>query len=652
MRDATSSPERTRRPGARRERLTRSLLRDWCRLDAVRGTLSAATLGLAALGLTASAAPSAGPRPAPVTSTGWLAPSAVAVTPDGQTVVVVCAQGRKLLVLDARAGKVIQALPLGAEPSGVVLARDGRRLYVTCAGPQSQVGDIDLPLGLPSAPWRTGHTATSPVLSADGATLYVCLRFEDQIAAFDLRARRETGRIPVGREPVSAAATRDGRFLLVAHHLPSGRAEPSGVAATIGVVDLAAAKMVRELRLPNGSTLLRQIEISPDGRYAAVPHNLARYQVPTTQLERGWMNTSALTLVSIETQEILDTVLLDEVDRGAANPWAIAWTPDGHRLLVTHAGTHELSLIDFPALLAKLARVRGQRDPDPAPADDLAFLVDLRQRLRLAGNGPRSLAVAGQTVWIADYFSDTVESVELGAGAPSPRAISLSASAPASPLRDGEALFNDASICFQGWQSCATCHSEDARVDGLNWDLLNDGIGNPKNTKSLLLSHATPPAMSTGVRYTTEAAVRAGIQHILFATPSEKLAAPMDRWLKSLKPLPSPHRIDGRLSPAARRGQRVFKSTRTGCAVCHPPPLFTDLKAYDVGSAGPTDQDAHRFDTPTLVELWRTAPYLHDGSAATLRDVLTGHNAGDRHGRVAHLSDRELDDLIEFLLSL
>ena len=47
----------------------------------------------------------------------------------------------------------------------------------------------------------------------------------------------------------------------------------------------------------NGSSLAREIHISPDGRHAALAHHLAHFQAPTTQLERGWMNTSALTLL-------------------------------------------------------------------------------------------------------------------------------------------------------------------------------------------------------------------------------------------------------------------------------------------------------------------------------------------------------------------
>jgi cytochrome c peroxidase len=189
-------------------------------------------------------------------------------------------------------------------------------------------------------------------------------------------------------------------------------------------------------------------------------------------------------------------------------------------------------------------------------------------------------------------------------------------------------------------------------VDGLNWDLLNDGLGNPKNSKSLVLAHQTPPAMSMGVRYTAEAAVRAGIEHILFAPPREEAARPLDQWLNSLKPDASPHLVRGQLSAAAQRGRKLFNSDKVGCASCHKPGLFTDLHAYSVGTAGAGDREDQAFDTPTLVELWRTLPYLHDGSAGTLKEVLTTRNRKDQHGRTSQLTDKEVNDLEEYLLSL
>jgi cytochrome c peroxidase len=57
-------------------------------------------------------------------------------------------------------------------------------------------------------------------------------------------------------------------------------------------------------------------------------------------------------------------------------------------------------------------------------------------------------------------------------------------------------------------------------------------------------------------------------------------------------------------------------------------------------------------DTPTLHGLWRSAPYLHDGSADSLRDVLVTRNPEDRHGVTSALSPSDLDDLETFLLAL
>jgi cytochrome c peroxidase len=219
------------------------------------------------------------------------------------------------------------------------------------------------------------------------------------------------------------------------------------------------------------------------------------------------------------------------------------------------------------------------------------------------------------------------------------------------PHRLGERLFHDATISHRSWQSCASCHP-DGRADALNWDLLNDGIGNPKNTKSLLWSHRTPPAMSHGVRGTAEKAVRSGLRNILFALRPEDEAAAIDEYLKALRPVPSPYLVGGKLSETARRGQRLFEDPKVGCATCHPGALFTDLKAHAVGTANRQDRLGQKFDTPTLVECWRTVPYLHDGSAVTFEEVLTTRNPKDEHGRTSHLTPIEIQDLGAYVRSL
>ena len=71
---------------------------------------------------------------------------------------------------------------------------------------------------------------------------------------------------------------------------------------------------------------------------------------------------------------------------------------------------------------------------------------------------------------------------------------------------------------------------------------------------------------------------------------------------------------------------------------------------HDVSTRGENDSSGE-FVTPMLVELWRNSPYLHDGSAVTMQEVLTLRNMADKHGKTSHLTRRQIEDLAEYLLS-
>ncbi len=616
----------------------------------------------------------------------FLAPDSLAVTRDGRRLFVACSGADCVIEMDRQSGALVEKYKLPSAPCGLALSADDLTLFVTCAVLASKVCVIDLAKGKIVRKIQAGHTAMAPVLCPDNRTLLVCNRFNNDVSVIDLQTNTETRRIPVKREPVAAALTKDGQRLLVANLLPTGRADTGMVSSVVSVVDWSGGKVVQELPLPDGATDLNDIKVSPDGKYAVATHILGRYHLPANQVERGWMNANALTVIDLAGMKILNTVLLDDVESGAANPWGVAWSADGGVLVVTHAGTHEISIIDFPALLARLQKLPAALD-HPLSGDygtsarvqsdvpnDLTFLTGLRRRVKLPAQdrGPRAVVVIGNRAFVANYFSDTLSAVDLGGmetqefaakerkerreemgrrdALPFVESIPLGPRHELSLVRKGEVYFNDASICYQGWQSCASCHPGGARVDGLNWDLPNDGIGNPKNTKSLLLAYQTPPCMSLGVRTNAAAAVRAGIRNILFSPPREEVAVAMDEYLKSLKPVPSPYLVGGNLSLAAKRGKKVFSAA--GCADCHVPGLYTDLHPHDVGTRAGYDGSTDQFYTPTLIEIWRTAPYLHDGSAATIRDVLTTRNPDGLHGAVSALTRQEVDELCEFVLSL
>lgn len=575
---------------------------------------------------------------------GYFSPVAVSADSLHQVIYIAGATANAVVAVNLNNNRIERNWKDLPSPSGIALLPDGSELFVTCSAPEGFIAVIDPATGKRQPDLPAGHAPMSPVISPDGKYLYICNRFDNDVWIIDIRKKTVLSKVPVLREPVALAVERTGRYLFVANHLPAEPANTGDVAAAISVIDLQAQKVSANIRLPDGSSSLRGLCLSPDDRYVFVTHILAHYQLPTTQLERGWMNTNALSIIDATTNKLHATVLLDDVDRGAANPWAVGCSPDGKYLLVTHAGTNELSAIDAAGLFEKLASHK-QEDI----STDLTFLVDIRHRMALEGYGPRSMAFIGRQVYIGDYFSDGLEILTVGDEGTSMarKLVHFSNAAPAAD-RKGEMRFNDASFCFQNWQSCASCHP-DVRADGLNWDLLNDGVGNSKNTKSLLLSMQTPPSMISGIREHPEKAVRSGLKFIMFSARPEKEAVDIDSYLRGLKPIPSPYLQNGHLSDAAIRGKKLF--VQSGCASCHPEPLFTDMKKYDVGT-GTGSEKNRAFDTPSLVEIWRTAPYLYDGRAFTMHEVLTRYNADNRHGNVTGLNDNELKDLIEYIMSL
>ena len=583
----------------------------------------------------------------------YFAPSAVVASGDGQDVFVAEYAANQVVQVDVVKGTVKRLIPLKLAPSGLFLDAKSGLLCVTLESPEGLVALVNSKTGKCEARIPVGNTPLAPVVSPDGKTLVVCNRFNNDVSLIDLATRTETGRIAVPREPVAAVFSLDGRQLFVANHLPTMPATGDYSAAVISVIDPATRKVVATLTLPNGSTGLRGLCVSPDGKYAYVTHTLGRYQLPTTQLERGWMNTSAISIVDLQAVKLLATVLLDDVDRGAANPWGVACSADGAKLCVAQAGTHEISVIDRPALHDRISRgAKGEKicaslSVDDIP-NDLSFLVGIRQRVKLPGNGPRGLCLAGDFAVAGLYFSDNLAVVPLKDDPMVAREVTLGEKAPLTQARKGEMFFNDAAFCFQEWQSCASCHP-DGRTDGLNWDLLNDGIGNPKNTKNMLLCFQTPPSMSLGVRSNATMGVRAGLKFIQFSMRPEEDALAIDEYLTGMKPVPSPYLQKGRLSKAAQRGEKIFK--QANCTTCHPAPLYTDLRSHDLGMGKGMDKDKP-FDTPALVECWRTAPYLHDGRVFTMKDLFLKFNQDDVHGETSKLSPRELDDLLEFVLSL
>ncbi|RMF89492.1 MAG: cell surface protein [Planctomycetota bacterium] len=591
---------------------------------------------------------SPGAEPVGSNAFGPRLPQALAISDDGKRLYVGCAGTGELLLVDWVHGKVVRRAALPGPAAGVLVHPANDEVIVLIEAAQGEVCTFDAQTLTPTGSMRVGHTPVDAVFGKDGENLYVCNRFDNTLSVIDWKTRRVMKTISVGREPIAVDRTPDGKSLVIAHHLPDVRTDrPSEieVCATVRVVDTTTFSQ-RVIPLWHGAHGARDVQVLPDGRYAVVSHLFGNFESMPFRVDNGWINANVVAVVDLEKDKVYATIGLDEYYEGAAVPWGIALADDGNLVCVAASGTHELLFMKRDELLGEYA----YRTMQPMLAVWPIYLSlgdSLWRHVALPGRGPRAIVARGNFVYVAERYSDTIACVDLSHQEPRVRQIRVGPGVGDDPVLRGEALFHDATICYQHWQSCASCHP-DGRMDALNWDLLNDGTGNPKNTKSLLFSHVTPPAMATGVRPTAEAAVRAGLKHILFTDENEQTATLLDAYLRSLRPVPSPALVDGNLSPAARRGRDLFFSAKLRCDRCHAGTYYTDGRKHDVGTAGPFDTEP-RFDTPTLIEVWRTAPYLHDGRYRTLGELFREGKHGLK-GR--ELSEAQLDDLIEFVRSL
>ncbi len=220
------------------------------------------------------------------------------------------------------------------------------------------------------------------------------------------------------------------------------------------------------------------------------------------------------------------------------------------------------------------------------------------------------------------------------------------------------------------WISCASCHP-DGDADGRTWQN-PEGLRNTTALYGLAWTHPLHWSADRDEAQDFEHTIRGPLMQgrgllngqlpPALGKPLKGLSADLDALAAytNMHPVPmSPHSKHG-LGEAAKRGRELFFSKETGCSTCHSGPFYTDSRptppftVHDVGTGDddPSEKMGPKYDTPTLLGVYRTAPYLHHGRAATLADVLTTCNKDDRHGKTSQLSPAQVADLVEFLKAL
>ena len=604
-----------------------------------------------------------------IPATVYRSPQAIAVAGDGNTLYVADKTANCITVLDIRAGKAVADIPVAGGPSDLALAPDGKTLYVALRESDT-VALVDTASRNVTAQIKVGPWPVAVAVSPNTGRLYTANQGDHSVSAVDLAEAKEIKRVKVVRQPAGLAVTADGSRLVATNLLPLGAGTNPKLGAEVSIIDTAKLGNPTNVKLPPGASAVSGVCTSPDGKWAYVVFSFGRFNLPITQLERGWVHTYALSIIDLRAAKVFATLLLDDLSGGAADPWDVVSSNDGKTLWISHAGTHEVSIVDaahlhellqgkVPEELAKLKDgireniwVRIARDPAEISRlwNDLTalYIAGVIRRSATGGNGPRGLALSpdGSRLFAANYFSGTVGVLDAAAGKLL-ATISTGRQPEADAARRGEIYFHDARRCFQQWHSCASCHPQ-GRVDGLPWDFMRDGIGNGKDVISLVHMQHTSPHNRRASRSTPTECMRTGVSGSHMIVPESADVDDLLAYASSLKPEPNPMLADS--AEAVVRGKVLFEG-KANCAVCHPAPYYTDQKMHNVGALSPSEPDGE-YDTPTLVECYRTGPYLHDGRASSLKEALTTHDPEGRHGNTKQLAPQEVDDLVTYLLSL
>jgi YVTN family beta-propeller protein len=535
-------------------------------------------------------------------------------------------------LVDLANGRVLAEIPTGHKPTAVACSADGRLAAVSnlWTGTVSLLA-VEADRLRVSAIVEVGPLPRGLAFAADG-TLYGAVAGADEVVAIDTRAGRVTHRWPAPREPWALAPSADGRLLAAA----------SSRGAAVCLWDTRTRSLLWQRTIEDGFNL-HGLAFTADQSALVCSHGVRRdFPVSRDNIEQGWVIDSRLTRLSwkADAEPALEQLSLDLRGQAVGDPHGVAFDAAGRTLAVTASGTHELLVLACRALAWTAA--------DPGDFLDPTLAADSRKFRRIPlGGRPMGLAFVPGTsqVVVANYLLDAVQVVDVDRGEVV-RRIDLGGPAQPSIARQGEALFYDARRSHHQWFSCHTCHT-DGHTCGRLFDTLNDdSYGNPKLTPSLRGVAWTGPWTWHGWQKDLGAAVAKSYTETMFGPrPAPDEARAVAAFLATLEHPPNPHPS----TAAVRRGAALFAG-KARCTHCHQGNEYTAGRNYDV-KLEPDGSPYSLWNPPTLRGLWDRGPYLHDGRAGTLDELLHGPHAPEKLGGQP-LSPAERTDLVAFLRSL
>ena len=507
------------------------------------------------------------------------------------------------------------ALPYGSRPHGLVFSADGRTGYVALEA-LGQVARFDVSTGALLSPLQVGGAIRHLSISGDDKTLFA--------------SRFITPPVP-GEE--------------------TGTPEPRRGGGEVAVVNLSKLKLKGTIKLAQSRSAdtaisgrgvpnyLGPLVLSPDSRRGLVPSkqdNIGRGQL-RDGLELDFQNT-----VRAITSRV-DVLTLTEVDNGridhdnASVASAAVFHPNGQYAFITLETSREVVALDVANGL-QLFRVEVGFAPQAA-----------------------QLSPDGRSLLVYNFMGRSVSVINLATLLDEgQRTASVTATWPtvvgAAPFEAGKRLFYDARdprLARDGYMSCASCHN-DGDADGRTWDMTQMGEG-LRNTP--LLRGRSGAAfgrrhwtgnfdevqdfegqirkLAGGTGLMSDAQYFSGTVADPLGQTKAGRSADLDAlaaYVNSLTaPEPSPYRNNGALTAAGLAGQTLFYNRQ--CINCHAPASYTNSITNRLENVGTLKASSGQrlglpltgLDVPSLIGAHGTAPYLHDGSAATLEAAVLAH---------------------------
>ena len=583
--------------------------------------------------------------------------------------------------VDAETLVLLWESPVGESPRSLTLGGDG--LIWVAVRDAGELVRLDPADGRTIERIPTGRGSRPVAVASDPGGRFVAASLEatGELVLFD-QERRER-RVPLGAHPGGLSIDAEG-VILISRFLGPGdegivwQVTTDGEGAPIGEAQ-------EWVLVPDRST------IDGEDRSRGVPNYLGaparqpgtgRVWIPATNANvlRGLArdgeplnheNTVRALALRLDLASGRETwPRLDFNDR--ALPTDIVFSPLGNWVWVTLQGSNLVTVVDaFTG-----ANVSALTDVGHAP-EALVLSPDGR-RVFVHSFLSRSLEVFDAGPWLDG------EAVEAGKLA----SVSLVGQEVLDPtvLRGKRIFYNaaDPRMSLDGYIACASCHL-DGGHDGLTWDFTDRGEG-LRNTIDLRgragLGHGPLHWTANfdevqdfendirlhfrGTGFLTWRQWGEGTRADPLGDPKAGLSPDLDAlaaYVSSLTAYPqSPWRNpDGTMTARALRGQVLFDAA--GCATCHSGSELTDsgsegptLPRHDIGTLAPSSgmrlgSPIDGIDTPTLRSVWASPPYLHDGSAPTLRDVFARHDPTGAHD-LGHLTPEEVVDLLRYLLEL